>query len=179
MVKVPIGEPPVEYDSFISVEDADEYLAADIVRATPWFLRNADNKGRALVSATRMMLTFPWCADPPIATEPQDSPIPEITAMLAADMASRPKIATGGSGNSNIKSAKAGSAQVEFWGPVDGAPPIPQELWSQLIAAGLICPGDGDDGDVGEGFWASGGGCHRPLSGRWPWDWPIAEEDYG
>lgn len=168
-----------DYDSFATVAVADAYLAADIIRAVPWALLNADAKGRALVSATRMMLALPWCATTPDPTVDQASPIPEVASMLAADLAAKPKLFADASGNSNIKSAKAGSASIEFFSPVDGGPPLPKALWDLLLNAGLVCLGLGDtdvtlDGAVPHG---TSDGC-RPLYGRHPWDWPIASADY-
>lgn len=167
------------YDSFATVAVADPYLAADIIRAVPWALLNDDAKGRALVSATRMMLALPWCDATPDPTIDQASPIPEVAAMLAADLAAKPKLFADASGNSNIKSAKAGSAAIEFFSPVDGGPPLPKALWDLLLNAGLVCLGLGDtdvtlDGAVPHG---TSDGC-RPLYGRHPWDWPIAAADY-
>ena len=145
-----------EYQAFQSVEGADEYLGGDISRATSWALANNDAKGRALVSATRMMIALPWCAETPDPAEDQQSPIPEVAAMLAADLNANPALFADASGASNIKSAKAGSAQIEFFSPVDGGPPIPKALWTLLLTANLVCL----DG------------------GRFPWDWPIASVDY-
>lgn len=167
------------YDSFIAVADADIYLAGDIARATAWALLNDDAKGRALISATRMLLTLPWCDETPDPAEEQAEPIPSVTAMLAADLAAKPKLFADASGNSNIKRAKAGPAEVEFFSPVDGGPPIPMALWNMLLSAGLVCFGLGDtdvtlDGAVPHGT----SDCIRPLGGRYPWDWPIASQDY-
>lgn len=167
------------YEAFISVEDADAYLAADISRALAWALLNDDAKGRALVSATRMLLAMPWCAELPDPAVPQPEPLPSVTAMLAADLAASPDLFADASGNSNIKRAKAGSAEVEFFSPVDGGPPLPLALWNILLSAGLMCPnGNGSDVTLDGAIPSGICGGHRPLGGRWPWDWPIAKEDY-
>lgn len=178
MATVTIGS--TDYDAFEDIAGANDYLAADIVRAAPWALLNEDAKGRALVSATRMMLALPWCEDAPDPTVDQASPIPEVAAMLAADLAAKPALFADASGNSNIKSAKAGSASIEFFSPVDGGPPLPKALWDRLLIAGLVCLGtsSGDptlDGAIPHG---TSDGC-RPLYGRYEWDWPIASADYG
>ncbi len=178
MATITIGT--VDYDSFISVADADAYLGGDISRATAWALLNDDGKGRALVSATRMLLALPWCATPPDpAVDPAPDVVQHVTAMLAADLAAKPKLFAEASANSNIKRAKAGSAEIEFFSPVDNAPPLPLALWNRLLAAGLVCLGFGDtdvtlDGAVPHGT----SDCIRPLGGRYPWDWPIAAADY-
>lgn len=168
-----------DYPSFASVAYADEYLAADIVRAATWEALATDAKGRALVSATRMLLTMPWCEGPPDPTVDQDEPVPSVTAMLAADLAANPELFADASGNSNIKRAKAGSAEVEFFSPVSGGPPLPMVLWNLLLAANLMCP-DGSGSDTVLAGAEAFGICDgvRPLNGRYPWDWPIAERDY-
>lgn len=169
-----------DYASYASVAYADEYLAADIARAAAWdAIEDDDQKGRALISATRMLLTMPWCEAAPDPTVDQDEPIPSVTAMLAADLTANPDLFADASGNSNIKRAKAGSAEVEFFSPVDGGPPLPLALWNRLLATGLMCP-NGSGGDlILDGALPSGtSGCDRPLGGRFPWDWPIAEQDY-
>ena len=177
MVKITIGS--AEYDSYISVDGADEYLAADIARAGAWATRNADTKARALVSSTRMMVDLPWCDAVP-GFDDAASPVPEVTAMLAADLAAKPALFADASGNSNIKVAKAGSASVEFFSPVSGGAPIPKALWDKLNAAGLVClPSNGVDGQLpNDGAIVTGADGCRPTWGRYPWDWPIASEDY-
>lgn len=170
------------YKSFISTADADTYLDGDISRAESWSGVVADNKARAVVSATRMLLVMPWCADP--APSPDDAPVDQtvadVTAMLAADLASNPELFADASGDSNIKVAKAGSAQVEFFAPIEGGPPIPRALWDRLLAADLVCLDASGDGDVIGGAEAFGiSGSVRPLGGRWPWDWAATFEDYG
>lgn len=169
-----------DYDSFISVADADIYLAGDISRATAWALLNDDAKGRSLISATRMLLTLTWCdTAPDPSVDPAPAVVQEVTAMLAADLAAKPKLFADASGASNIKRAKAGPAEVEFFTPVDGGPPIPMALWNRLLNANLVCSGLGDtdvtlDGAIPHGT----SDCIRPYGGRYPFDWPIASEDY-
>lgn len=178
MAQVTIGA--TNYDAFTTVAFADSWLGADILRASSWALRNNDTKGRGLVSATRYLLSnVPWCDTPP---DPTGDTVPDVvqqvTAMLASDLAAKPKLQGGAGGGSNIKIAKAGSAMVEFFSPVDGGPPLPPELWGLLDAAGLVCGyGNAGDGSM-EGAYVSGASECRPLFGRYPWDWPIAEEDY-
>lgn len=167
------------YDSFSSVADADLFLAGDVVRAAAWALREDDPKMRGLISATRMLLALPWCDTAPDPTvDPVDPIIAEVVAMLAADLLAKPKLFADATGNSNIKSVKAGSAQVEFFSPVAGGPPLPLALWNRLLAAGLVCLGEAGS-SLNEGAFVSGASdCRRPLYGRLPWDWPVAEADY-
>jgi hypothetical protein len=178
MVKVTIGDPEVEYDSFISVEDATTFLVGDVARAAGWALRNADAKARGLVSATRMLIGLPWCDGVP-DLDAAPAVVQEVTAMLAADLLAKPRLFADATGNSNVKSVKAGSASVEFFSPVAGGAPIPRALWDMLLAADLVCLTDDLDEALTDGPFVSGisDGC-RPLYGRYPWDWPVAEADY-
>ena len=166
-MKVTIGEH--EFDALTTVEKASAYLAGDVARATAWALRNEPAQARGIVSATRLMLGLPWCEgkapDPEADTQP--AAIEEVAAMLAADLLAKPRLFADASGSSNVKSAKAGSAQVEFFAPVEGGPMIPMALWRQLLNAGLVCTGASDDGALA-GAYVSGAsdGC-RPWEGRY------------
>jgi hypothetical protein len=166
-MKVEIGE--FEFDALTTVDNASRFLAGDVARATIWALKQADPRARGIVSATRMLLTLPWCGTPPDPTAPeQPDVVQEVTAMLACDLLAKPKLFADASGNSNIKSAKAGSAQVEFFAAVEGGPPIPSALWKMLLAAGLLCPPGADDDGANAGAYVSGAsdGC-RPYEGRY------------
>lgn len=170
-----------EYPSFADPDFAAVFLAADVARATGWALRNADTQARGLVSATRMLQRLPFALDPVPDPSGDAADIPlvlqEVTAMLAADLLAKPRLFSDASANSNIKSVKGGSAQVEFFKPTENAPPFPLALWTMLLNAGLV----GDLSTVEElpGAVVTGlsDGC-RPLGGRPPWDWPVAERDY-
>lgn len=140
-MKVTIGT--FEYDVFEGVEGADQWLAGDVMRATGWALRQTDTKARGLVSATRMLIGLPWC--PPGFTFDNVPPVVAgVTAMLAADLLAKPKLFADATGDRGVKIAKAGSAMVEFFAPVEGGPPLPRALWDQLTRAGLICAMDDD-----------------------------------
>lgn len=173
MPQVPINA--IDYDSFEDVGGADAYLAADVFRAAGWATRTEDQKGQGLVSATRILLGLPWIdAAPDIDAAPQI--VQDITAMLAADVLTNPKLFADPTGNSNVKSAKAGSAAVEFFRPVEGRPGIPLSFWNMLVAAGLVGPIPSPDAT--DGALVSGISCgRRPLYGRPAWDYPLAAED--
>lgn len=167
-MKVTIGTH--EFDALTTVEKAGVFLAGDVARAAGWALRQPDAQGRGIVSATRMMLALPWLegkAPDPKADE-QPAVIEEVAAMLAADLLAKPRLFADASGNSNVKTAKAGSAQVEFFAPVEGGPMIPMALWRQLLNAGLVCNGAGSDDGLTSGAYVSGAsdGC-RPWEGRY------------
>lgn len=174
MVKITLGGN--DYDSFTDVAAATIYLAGDVVRAAGWATKTPEAQSRGLISATRQLLALPWCEAPP-AFDAVPPVVAEVTAMLASDLLTKPKLFLDATGNSNVKVAKAGSASVEFFRPVDGGPPLPKQLWDLLNQAGLMCLGSSSA--ALDGAYVSGisDGC-RPLAGRYPWDWPIAAGDY-
>jgi hypothetical protein len=110
----------VDYPSYIDVAYADEYLAADMSRAEAWAAVSADNKARAVITATRLLQRLIWKAGPPAVDTAADV-VKEATALLAADIAAKPKLGDSGSTASNVKAVGAGSAKVEFFSPVEGA----------------------------------------------------------
>jgi hypothetical protein len=165
-----------DYDSFTDVAEATIYLAGDVLRAASWATRQPEAQGRGLISATRQLLALPWCDGPP-AFDAVPPVVAEVTAMLANDLLTKPKLFADATGNSAVKSVKAGSAQVEFFHPVAGGPPLPKQLWDLLNQAGLMCLGTGTSGEGGAYVSGISDGC-RPLAGRYPWDWPIASADY-
>lgn len=173
MATVDIGDEV--YSTFGDVFEADTYLGGDVMRAASWAALTGDAKPRGLVSATRMLLTLPWCDAPP-GYDDAPEVVKEVSFMLAHDLVLKPKLFADATGDSNIKAVKAGSASVEFFSPVAGGPPIPKALWNQLLASGLVCLGGTSSLD---GPFVSGisDGC-RPLGGRYPWDWPVAAGDY-
>lgn len=170
------------FGSFADVAFADNYLLGDVARAAAWAaIADANTKARGLVSATRMLQRLGWCVDP--APDPAAAmaeipvPLSEVTAMLAADLLAKPKLFADASGNSNVKSVKAGSAQVEFFSPAEGAPPIPMALWTMLFNAGLVGCVEEDGSNAGAYVTGIVEDC-RPLGGRYRIDWPCAEQDY-
>ena len=175
MPKVDIGAEV--YDSFISLDRANVYLAGDILRAVPWGLANDDARGRGLVSATRLLQSLPWVDPAPTVAAAPDV-VQQVTAMLAADLVAKPKLFADASANSNVKSAKAGSASVEFFRPVEGGPLIPSALWRMLLTAGLVASTSGSD-DATAGALVTGlGGRRRPLCGRIAGDYEISAADH-
>ena len=169
-----------DYDSFTSRADASVYLAGDIARASGWALLNDDTKDRSLISATRMLLTLPWCDTAPDPADDAGTPqvVKDATAMLGADLGSKPKLFRDATGDSAVKLVKAGSAEVEFFHPITGGPPIPKDIWLLLLNAGLVCLSSSGSA-VNDGLYVSGilGNC-RPYEGRPAWDFPCAASDY-
>ncbi len=175
MASVTIGS--TNYPSYASVADADAYLAADAIRAAAWALRNPEAKARGLVTATRLLQSLAWCG----GTVPNvDAPPPvvvDVTAMLAADGLSNPRVFSNPSGAlpKGVKSAQAGKAAVEFFGPVGqaatAATGLPDGLWGLLKSAGLvgcIAGPTANDGPFVSGI--SGGDCDRWPYGGIFWD---------
>lgn len=174
MAKVDVGQE--QYDSYVSLDEANVILAGDVLRADNWAAKTDDQRGRGLASATRVLETMPWCSDPAPTFSTAPKVLKNVTAMLAADLLEDPALLTDASGSSNVKSAKAGSASVEFFKPVEGGPPIPKFMWTMLQQAGLVGCGstEATDGAYVSGILAPA----RPLGGRYALDWPVAEADY-
>lgn len=114
------------FTTFGTIAGANSYLNGDI-NAVTWATLAADTKSRLLVSATRW-LTSIGLSDPasgadiePIADD-TGVPVPvqqgayELAFVLSADAAAASSQNTG----SNVKVAKAGSASVQFFRPVEG-----------------------------------------------------------
>lgn len=126
----------VEYQSYASVTEADEYLAVDPERGAAWATLDNDTKGAHLVAATRRldMESYPgekedenqtteWprtnatCNGEPIPDGIIPQELEDATILLAGSIALDASAAAGGIAASNIKSAGAGSAKVEFFRP--------------------------------------------------------------
>lgn len=108
-----------DYPSFITVDEADEYLAADLARSDAWLAQDPDLRAKAVVSATRLLLRLQWLNGPPDVNAPPQ-PVKDATALLAADIAAKPALGDGASTGSNVKAVGAGSGRVEFFRPTEG-----------------------------------------------------------
>lgn len=148
-----------DYPTYITVADADKYLAVDVQRADLWASRTELQKQRGIVSATRFLQALTWASgEAPLTTDdPVLYPLAEATALLAADFLATPALASGGGTGSNVKRAKAGSAEVEFFRPVAGYP-MPLDVFNLLRS--LL--GIGDDGlAIGYGVASGTDFCSR------------------
>ena len=139
-----------EYPVYADVDFADAFLAADMLRADAWDALTADpQKGRALVTATRQIMRQCWAAGtaPDPAVDPVDPLIAQATSLLAADIAADPSLGDSAATGSNLKRAKAGPAEVEFFYSSESTP-LPAAAWQLLLSTGLLCgsAGGGDDG---------------------------------
>ena len=109
----------VDYSVYADQAEVDAYLAADLARAAAWEALDVDTKARAIVSATRLLQRQAWRDGPPSFDTPPQA-VKDATALLAADIADKPKLGDDGSTASNVKAVGAGSARVEFFSPVEG-----------------------------------------------------------
>lgn len=125
------------FDSFVSEADANAYLLGKI-GTSAW--RTADNEEnrQALVSATRWVRLFlakRLDPEPDPSVDPAPQLIQDATAeaafVLISDAAAQDKADTG----SNVKRAKAGSAEVEFFRPTEGTalPNTAQQLLNEYL----------------------------------------------
>ncbi len=109
----------VGVNSYISRADADAFFADDIRFAT-WALIVGEMKDRLLVTASRNinLLVVADCKLPltTISTELQ-----QATAELAIEYSITPAMATQANTGSNLKRARAGSAEAEFFRPTNGS----------------------------------------------------------
>lgn len=123
-----------DYSSFASVAEADAYLAADIARYTAWAALDPDDKGRALVTASRYLAALDWVDGTPSFDTPP-SVLVEATSLFAADIAAKPSLGSDASTGSNVKRVKGGEAEVEFFRPTAGAalPPYLLRLLGELL----------------------------------------------
>lgn len=128
-----------DYAAFIDVADADKYLAADVSRAPVWEALAADDKARALVTATRLLQRLQWRGDVvPTTDDPVAEPVADATALLAVDIINKPTLGDSASTGSNVKAVGAGPARVEFFRPSEGQslPPAAFELLRGLLGPG-------------------------------------------
>lgn len=154
-----------DYDVYADVETADAYLAGDF-GATLWRAEtDADQKARALVTATRILDRQNWVGektdpDQPLAwprtgvdgydedTTPQ--PIIDASIVLAKQIHAGSKVDDQASIESGIKRQKAGSVEVEYFIPTSDPTRLPtavQELVAPWLGgtglAGSIASGTG------------------------------------
>lgn len=157
------------------VGDADDYLNAKI-GATAWAAASVDDRARALVSATRWLdRVSNFSGTKTVSTQPLEWPrdgatcgstaitdgtIPDDIALAEFELAlalTNDAAAQDASGQgSNVKRAKAGSAEVEFFSSTIGTS---ADTKLPTVAHDLIkCLLDGSGSAFGGGF-ASGADC--------------------
>lgn len=130
-----------DYPSYIELDDADLYLAADALRADAWALLDDERKGQGLVSATRLLQRQSWVAGEPPATDDALPAVQAATALLAADITAKPALGDSAATASNVKAVGAGSARVEFFRPTEGYV-LPAAAFALLRGLLGVPPGD-------------------------------------
>lgn len=163
----------IDYVSYASVAEADARLAVDPVRSAAWLALTDDAKGINLVAATNRLdyerysgtkevnsqeNKWPRIGATCNSTAIPDGDIPleleKATILLAGTIAITPTASSAGSASSNIKRAKAGSAEVEFFRPTGANFSIAKQ--SPDVFALIKCLLEGaSSGGPGSGF-ASG-----------------------
>lgn len=136
-----------DYAVYADIDFADIYLAGDALRAARWVALDDEAKARNLVSATRLLQRLCWTdGAPDPSVDPVLEAIANATCLMAADIAAKPSTGDSASTATDVKRAKAGSAEVEFFRNFD-ADPLPAAAWAILIDTGLLCEsGDTFDG---------------------------------
>lgn len=144
----------VEYDTYATVADADSYLAADFT-ATAWRAETDDDqKGRALVTATRLLDRQVWPGEKADEFQPlawprtgvtgyDDYEVPQAVVdaccLLAKYIHEGSTVETSLTTANNTRRLKAGSAEIEYFYPfVNGTRlPLPvMELLAGLLGGG-------------------------------------------
>ena len=164
------------YEAFASTQFADEYLGADIARAAGWDEQDGVAKGRALVTAARLIASQAWASGKPPAYDLTGldasvaAALQEANSILAADIAADPSSIAEIGKVRETKRVKAGAAEVEFFYESKAPLPLPRNVWLVLMTTGLL-------GSAGSSHGApvyTGGGLDTRFPDR---DWP--ESSFG
>lgn len=171
----------VGYTSYASLLEADTLLNTDPVREVAWELLTDDEKGKKLVAATRRLDLLDWggtktgAADvqenawprtglsykdgTPVSTTEVPKEVENATIFLAGSIAIDASAADAGTSGSNIKSVKAGSADVKFFRGQDGV--ALQDETSYDLVACFLSFAQATDGAVGNLSTESDPRCSR------------------
>lgn len=145
-----------DHEVYIDEAAADAYLQADASRRTAWAALATDTKLIYIVSATRRLDRLKWKGTKSVAGQALEWPrdnvgvewvddgvvpqaILDATAVLAGDLALDESVADQLDAGANIRSVKAGTAQVQFFRPTFGpklAGPL-IELVGDLLKGGV------------------------------------------
>jgi len=162
-------------NSYISVNDADTYFD-DAIHGTTWEDADPTDKSKALVTAYRMLDRVRWAGDRTVSSQAQDWPrtgivdpegnavasdsVPQFVidaqSELALSLLSDATVQTNEDTGSNIRTLKAGSAEIEFFVPQSGPrfPTIVHELIGYYIEGGSFSnvpfiDGAGEESSIG------------------------------
>ena len=161
----------IDYISYASQQEADDFLAVDPTRGAAWAALDDTTKQSHLVAATRRIDLFEFSGektggesqlnawsrtgatcngDPVTVTDDVPIGIENATILIAGTIAITPAVANQGSSGTNIKRVRAGTAEVEFFQPQDGVP-IEDETAYSLLACFLA------NASTGAGFGLAAG----------------------
>lgn len=134
----------VNYISYASLVEANEYLAVDPVRAVTWAALSDDEKGAKLVAATRRLNLLMWLAaktgtdtaqpdkwprtgmvyddGSAVSTSEVPQAVEDATILLAGTIAIDAEASESGTSGSNVKKVSAGTADVTFFRATSGVP---------------------------------------------------------
>lgn len=131
MISIVVGT-----NSYISLSDADSYLN-QLLGQDQWLCRSDLDKTKALITSSEQISLFvkSSCALGQILIINES--LQRATSKLAAEILTDPKIISQSNTSENIKRAKAGSAEVEFFRPTSGAR-FPSTVMTLLQASGCI-----------------------------------------
>ncbi|PYE89596.1 DnaT-like ssDNA-binding protein [Phyllobacterium leguminum] len=165
------------YDAYAAVADADAYLNGS-VNAAAWVALSEDDKGRAIVTAVRVIDAQNWKGEKteadnalawPRTCQSDQTKLPAalvaVTIQLAFAISQNPELAGGASsGQGGTKRLKAGSVEIEYFNT--GILPSQSNasaLWG-ILAPLAGCLASSSEGASLVGAYASGTTRSSPFS---------------
>ena len=101
-------------NSYVSKANAETYFGNRLNNAA-WLALSAQDQFRALITASLQISRSVVTASKLPVTTPADTTLQDATCELALSMAADLNVITNATTSTNIKSVKAGSAEVEFF----------------------------------------------------------------
>lgn len=144
----------LNYVSYASLLEANQYLLVDPTRSDAWAALSDDQKGENLVAATRRLDLLRWAGEKsdgasqpnawprtgvtyPDGTAVSTTDVPleveQATILLAGSIALDATNSEAGTAGSNVRRVRAGSAEVEFFRPTIPGPALQDETAFQLV----------------------------------------------
>lgn len=122
------------YSAFADLDYAEFYIGADATLAEPWGALDDDDKGRNIVTATRILLRQPWKVVPTFDAPPDA--VRDATCEFAGAIANGYDLGTPAAASLQVRRQKAGSVEVEYFRDLDGPayrpPPLPTAVWDLI-----------------------------------------------
>lgn len=189
MVSVTIGA--TTYEAYADQATADAFLAADLRLDPIWTALTEDDKGRALVTSTRLLDRQDWQGqETSPGTQPLawprtgvtdedgnavgDSTIPQAivdgSVFLAALIAEDPALGEAESTGSNVEEVQADTVRVRFFRPQVGRrfPILLHELFGAFLESAAV-------GTAGARSFGTDAGSTTPRSGSFGTDFGLSE----